>query len=92
MRGWPWLLLIAGCAAAEAPAPDRSREIGACTAVVAEHVGAPASTLTATWEGTTPSGIGVVRVVDEAMGAGDRVHRCELDAAGDVRAVLHVRA
>jgi hypothetical protein len=85
----PCLLLIAGCAPV-APEPGASAALGVCTAVIAEHVDKPEAALDAEWLGTAASGTGVVLVEDAGAGVGERVHRCEVDDSGRIRAVQHV--
>jgi hypothetical protein len=45
--------------------------------------------VTASWTGETAEGLGVVTVRDQQGTAGERDHTCEVDAAGQVRAILH---
>jgi hypothetical protein len=94
-RGASWLALpvaglLAGCAApggegtgAEA-AGSRAVEESACAAVVAEHVGLGPGDVVATWRERRPDGIAVVEVRD-----GDRLHTCDVDAAGRVLSIDH---
>ena len=84
--------LLAGCAAQ--PAPDaaeaaRAGEARACAAAVAEHVGKTEDAVTATWDHATARGTTVFVVTDAEASGSDRVHTCEVDAAGRVLAILH---
>lgn len=92
------LLVVAGFAALAAaacapePAPvseDRSAEVAACAAAVAAHVGKPVEAVTAAWTGASADGTGIVTVTDATGAGGERVHTCEVDAGGRVRAILH---
>jgi hypothetical protein len=83
------LLLAAGCAA-PAPEPATSAGLEACTAAVAEHVNLAPSALTATRVGVSPNGMNIIDVEDSAGVAGERVHRCSVDGAGQVHAILHI--
>jgi hypothetical protein len=91
VRPWgPLMLALAGCAAqTESAGPDRSALVAACAAAVAEHVGKGTEQVEAAWAGTSPAGLGLVRVSD-AQGAGaERVHSCEVDGAGGVLRIDH---
>ncbi len=91
MRGWICAAVamgLAACAAEEAPA-DRSAEVAACAAAVAAHVGKPVAAVSAAWTGATAAGGGIVTVADLEGAGGERVHTCEVDAAGNVLAIRH---
>ena len=79
---------LAACAAEQAPA-DHAAEVAACAAAVAAHVGKPVEAVTAGWTGTTAAGTGIVTVSDAEGAGGERVHTCEVDAAGTVLAIRH---
>ena len=79
---------IAGCAAEVVPEPDVARLEQACAAVVAEHVGKPVEAVAA-GRADRGSGISVVAVTDAGGAGGERVHTCEVDAAGRVLAIRH---
>jgi hypothetical protein len=82
-------VLLAACTA-EAPAPaDHGRDERACAAAVAAHVGKPVEAVSATWSGATAAGGGVVTVADAEGAGGERVHTCEVDAAGNLIAIRH---
>jgi hypothetical protein len=82
--------LLAGCAAGEAPpAADHRAEVAACAAAVAAHVGKGVEAVEASWTGTTEAGTGMVTVSDAQGSGGERVHTCEVDAAGRVLAIRH---
>lgn len=83
------MLGLAGCAAAPAPEADHGPAVAACAAAVAAHVGKPVDAVTATWTGASAEGTGVVTVTDAAGTGGERLHTCEVDAAGTVRAIRH---
>jgi hypothetical protein len=83
-------VLLAACAA-EVPAPpaDHGRDERACAAAVAAHVGKPVKGVSARWSGTTPAGGNIVAVADAQGAGGERVHTCEIDAAGNLLAIRH---
>lgn len=90
LRGWIWAAVagLAACAVEEAPV-DHAAEVGACAAAVAAHVGEPVAAVSAGWTGSTGEGGGIVTVSDAQGAGGERVHTCEVDAAGNVRAIRH---
>jgi hypothetical protein len=90
MRCWQvvGVAAIAGCAAA-APEPDAVRLEQACAAVVAGHVGKPVEAVAATLGPNGEAGVSVVVVTDASGAGGERVHTCEVDAAGRVLAIRH---
>jgi hypothetical protein len=77
---------LAGCAAEVPTAPEVSREaqVRACAVAVADHVGLPPESVTATWRETTGAGTAWVAVRD-----GDRLHTCEVDEAARVLQIRH---
>ena len=87
------VLGLAGCAAQTAietaGAADRAAQVAACAAATAAHVGKGVDAVTADWTGTTPEGIGLVTVTDATGAGGERVHLCEVDGTGRVRALEH---
>jgi hypothetical protein len=94
MRASCWSLAVAalaGCAAETAGAPEAARETqaAACTAAVAAHVGKPTDAVAASWAGATEAGTAIVTISDAEAGGSERVHTCEVDAAGQVRAIRH---
>jgi hypothetical protein len=94
MRRWLALLatLVAGCAAEPvATADPADAALAACRAAVARHVGKPAEAVTASLAATAPDGTATVNVTDTGAGAGggERLHTCEVDPSGRVRAILH---
>jgi hypothetical protein len=82
------LLVPAACAPAPAPAPDHDAAVAACAAAVAAHVGKPVAAVEAGWAQATADG-GIVTVTDVSGAGGERLHTCEVDASGRVRAILH---
>jgi hypothetical protein len=58
-------------------------------AAVAAHVGKPTDAVAASWSGATEAGTAMVTVSDAEAGGAERVHTCEVDAAGRVRAIRH---
>jgi hypothetical protein len=89
-----WVLAVAavtGCAAETVDAPEAAREaqVAACAAAVAAHVGKPTDAVAASWSGATEAGTAMVTVSDAEAGGAERVHTCEVDAAGRVRAIRH---
>jgi hypothetical protein len=94
MRAARWILAVlavAGCAAETAGAPEAARQtqVAACASAVAAHVGKPTDGVAASWTGATEAGIAIVTVSDAEAGGAERVHTCEIDAAGQVRAIRH---
>jgi hypothetical protein len=94
MRAACWSLAVAavaGCAAETAGTPETAREtqVAACAAAVAAHVGKPTDAVAASWTGATEAGTATVTVSDAEAGGAERVHTCEVDAAGQVRAIEH---
>jgi hypothetical protein len=84
------LFACLGLAACTPPAegPEgslRERQVAACAAVTAEHLGRPGTDLTAAWLGTTPAGTALVELPDPA-----RPHVCEVDAAARVLRLDHL--
>jgi hypothetical protein len=82
-----WVLAVAavtGCAAETVDAPEAARP-----AAVAAHVGKPTDAVAASWSGATEAGTAMVTVSDAEAGGAERVHTCEVDAAGRVRAIRH---
>jgi hypothetical protein len=82
------LALLVPAACAPAPAPDHDAEVAACAAAVAAHVGKPVAAVEAGWAQATADG-GIVTVTDVSGAGGERLHTCEVDASGRVRAILH---
>jgi hypothetical protein len=82
------LALLVPAACAPAPAPDHDAEVAACAAAVAAHVGKPVAAVEAGWAQATADG-GIVTVTDASGAGGERLHTCEVDASGRVRAILH---
>ena len=81
---------LAGCAAGAPAGPDRAAQTASCAQAVAAHVGKPAAAVTATWTGvTSESGVATVTVSDEQGEGAERVHTCEVNAAGQVLAIRH---
>jgi hypothetical protein len=94
MRAVRWIVVVAavaGCAAETAGALDAAREtqVAACAAAVAAHVGKATDAVAASWAATTEAGTAIVTVSDAQAGGAERVHTCEVDAAGRVRAIEH---
>ncbi len=91
------MLALAGCAApsgggetaGEKLGAERAAQESACAAAVAKHVGKPVDSVASAWDHATADGGAVVTVTDISPGGGDRVHTCEVDAAAQVRAILH---
>ena len=83
-------VVVAGCAAT-APAPEAARtvQVDACAVAVAAHVGKAPEAVVAEWTGTTGTGSAIVTVSDAQAGRAERVHTCEVDARGQVRAIEH---
>jgi hypothetical protein len=83
--------LVAGCAAQspQVATTDHDLQVQACAEAVAAHVGKGVDAVTASWTGDTAESLGVVTVRDQQGTAGERVHTCEVDAVGQVRAILH---
>ncbi len=79
----------AGCAAGEPAGPDRAAQTASCAQAVAAHVGKPVEAVAATWSGMSSEGVAAVTVSDEQGAVTERVHACEVDAAGRVLAILH---
>lgn len=87
-------VMIALGAGACAPEPvtapvDEAAATVACASAVAEHVGKPVGAVAATWSGVSSAGVATVTVSDAAGAGGERVHLCEIDREGRVRAILH---
>lgn len=83
-------LATAACAPPPAPvAEDQATEVAACAAAVAAHVGKPVEAVAAAWTGASTEGTGIVTVTDATGAGGERVHTCEVEAGGRVRAILH---
>lgn len=87
----PTLALVACAPAAPVAGPGPAGDAGlaTCAAAVAAHVGKPVGAVDATWSERSPAGGGIVAVTDAAAGGGERLHTCEVDGAGTVRAILH---
>jgi hypothetical protein len=85
------LAVVAGCAAPTAPAPEAARavQVEACAEAVAAHVGKGAEAVAAEWTGTAEAGTAIVTVSDAQAGGAERIHTCEVDASGRVRAIAH---
>ena len=62
-----------------APAPALSRT----------HVGKPAEAVSARFDAVGADGVSVVVVTDAGGAGGERMHTCEVDAAGRVLAIRH---
>ncbi|MFO1142985.1 MAG: hypothetical protein U1E59_11410 [Amaricoccus sp.] len=87
-------LALAGCAPSGQTAGEKQGEVraaqeSACAAAVAKHVGKPVEAVSSTWDRETAGGGAIVTVTDTTPGGSDRVHTCEVDAAANVRAILH---
>ena len=85
-------VMLAGCGAQPAPDPAeaaRAVQAQACAAAVAEHVGRDVGAVTASLDHVTPAGTTVFVVTDAQANGGERLHTCEVDAAGRVLAILH---
>ncbi|MRX49996.1 hypothetical protein GI374_05930 [Paracoccus sp. S-4012] len=75
---------VAACTTAAPPADDlQARQEGACTAVIADHVGRPPSEIVSRVIATSDSGA----TVEARDGA--RLHLCTVDAAGRVLGYAH---
>lgn len=78
-------LLVACAPHGQVASPDnRSAEEGVCAMAVAEHIGGPVASVTATWEEPAPDGGAVI-----AVRAPDSLHTCEIGADLHVRKLLH---
>jgi hypothetical protein len=89
---WRWILggaAIAGCAVQTVPGPDVAGIERACSGVVADHVGKPAAAVSARFDAVGADGVSVVVVTDAGGAGGERIHTCEVDAAGRVLAIRH---
>jgi hypothetical protein len=82
-------IILAGCAAQEAPAPDHAALVEACAVALAKHVGKEVDAVTASWTGSTADGMGIVTVSDVQAARVELVHTCEVDGAGRVLALRH---
>jgi hypothetical protein len=89
---WRWILggaAVAGCAVQTVPGPDVAGIERACAGVVADHVGKPAEAVSARFDAVGADGVSVVVVTDAGGAGGERIHTCEVDAAGRVLAIRH---
>ncbi len=85
MRAAAACLALAACAGAPAPVgADRAAQADACHRAVAAHVGLPAEAVATVWREDGADGIAVFEARD-----GDRLHLCEVDAAGRVLRLAH---
>jgi hypothetical protein len=80
---------LAGCAAGSPAGPDRAAQTASCAQAVAAHVGKPVEAVTATWSGMESENVAVVTVSDQQGTGAERVHTCDVNAAGQVLAIRH---
>ncbi len=80
--------VLAGCAAAVVTAPeaDRAAQARACDEAVALHVKRSPDAVATIWRETGPASVAIFEARD-----GDRLHTCEVDAAGRVLRLDHPR-
>jgi hypothetical protein len=94
MRWWQIVgaAAVAGCTPEAVPEPDAGSLERTCAGIVAEHVGKPVEAVAARFEATGANGVSIVVVTDAGGAGGERVHTCEVDAAGRVLAIRHTGA
>ena len=91
MRWWQVLgvAAIAGCAAEAVPEPDAAGWSRPAPPSSPSMSASRSEAVAARFEQTGASGVSVVVVTDASGAGGERVHTCEVDAAGRVLAIRH---